>query len=73
MAALDERAQQRRPVAGTLAAELGDVVTGKTPGRTSPMETTLFKSIGVAIEDISVAAYVFDKAQAENKGTVVEM
>ncbi|MBI4081720.1 MAG: ornithine cyclodeaminase family protein [Candidatus Lambdaproteobacteria bacterium] len=56
-----------------IAAELGDVVTGKTPGRTSPLETTLFKSIGVAIEDISVAAFVFDKARVENKGTVVAM
>lgn len=59
--------------ADVIAAELGDVVTGKKPGRTSPQEITLFKSIGVAIEDIAVAAYVYEKAVALKKGTVVAM
>ena len=35
--------------------ELGDLVAGKTPGRSNPEEITLFKSVGVGLEDIAVA------------------
>lgn len=56
-----------------IAADLGDVVTGRKPGRTAPDEITLFKSIGVAIEDVAVAAYVYEKASREGAGVVVEM
>ncbi|HEX7124984.1 MAG TPA: ornithine cyclodeaminase family protein [Thermodesulfobacteriota bacterium] len=56
-----------------VAAELGEVVTGRAPGRTSPEEITLFKSIGVAIEDVAVAAFVYEKAAKEGAGVVVEM
>jgi ornithine cyclodeaminase/alanine dehydrogenase-like protein (mu-crystallin family) len=56
-----------------IAADLGEVVTGRRPGRTSAEEITLFKSIGVAIEDVAVAAYVYEKATKEGAGVVVEM
>jgi len=59
--------------AEVIDGELGAVVTGSLPGRTSPEEVTLFKSIGVAIEDVAVAAYVYEKAQAADKGVVVDM
>ncbi len=56
-----------------VAAELGQVVTGAKPGRTSEDEITLFKSIGVAIEDVAVAALVYEKATAHGVGADVEM
>ena len=48
-------------------------MTGAKPGRSSEEEVTLFKSIGVAIEDVSVAGLVYEKAVAKGVGTVVEM
>jgi len=59
--------------ADIVAAELGEVVTGAKPGRTSNDEITLFKSIGVAIEDVSVGALAYEKATSQGVGTVVEM
>jgi ornithine cyclodeaminase/alanine dehydrogenase-like protein (mu-crystallin family) len=56
-----------------IAAELGEIVTGAKPGRTSPEEITLFKSIGVAIEDVAMAAYVYERAVTQGAGTVVTM
>jgi len=50
--------------AGAWAAvrELSDVVTGKLAGRTHDRQITLFKSNGVAIEDVTVAARVYEEA-----------
>ena len=45
-----------------VAGELGDVVNGKTKGRTSDDEVTLFKSVGLAVQDISCAALVYRQA-----------
>jgi ornithine cyclodeaminase len=41
---------------------LGDVITGKLPGRENRDEITLFKSVGLAIQDISTAYHVYNKA-----------
>ena len=59
--------------ADRIAAELGEIVTRAKPGRTAEDEITLFKSIGVAIEDVAVAILVYEKAVVEGVGTVVEM
>ena len=48
-------------------------VTGAKPGRTAPDQITLFKSIGVAIEDVSVGALAYENAIQQGAGTVVEM
>ena len=45
---------------------LGDVVSGKIGSRENNEEITLFKSVGLAIQDISTAHYVFEKAR-DNK------
>jgi ornithine cyclodeaminase len=55
-----------------ICADLGDILTGAHTGRTSPAEITLFKSLGLAIEDLAAAAHVYAKAQAEGIGTQVE-
>ena len=45
-----------------LAAELGDVAAGRAPGRTSPSQVTVFKSLGLAVEDLAAAALVYRRA-----------
>lgn len=50
-------------------ALLGDVLAGKTVGRTSAAEITLFESLGVAIEDLACAALVYERALAHGVGT----
>jgi alanine dehydrogenase len=50
-------------------AELGELVAGQAPGRGRPEEITLFKSLGVALEDVAVAAYVYRRALDERRGT----
>ncbi len=57
---------------GHIRAELGEVLIKAHPGRTSRDEITLFKSLGLAIEDLAAAAYVYRKAQQENAGAWVE-
>lgn len=51
--------------------ELGEVVCGKLPGRERPDEVTLFKSNGLAIQDVAVACKVLERAKAQGLGTEV--
>jgi len=48
--------------------ELGEVVTGRVPGRASPEEITLFASQGLAIEDMATAALLLERARASGVG-----
>ena len=50
--------------AGDIFAEIGEVIGGARPGRQSAAEITLFKSVGVAVEDIASAELVYREAQA---------
>lgn len=54
--------------AGHIEAELGEVVAGTAAGRTAPEEITLFKSLGMAVEDIATAALVYRRTQAAGRG-----
>jgi ornithine cyclodeaminase len=45
------------------AAELGEVIAGMRPGRTSDDELTLYKSVGIAIQDLAAAALVLAAAE----------
>jgi len=47
---------------------LGDIVTGKIRSRESNEEITLFKSVGLAIQDISIAFSAYEKAKERNIG-----
>lgn len=49
--------------------ELCDVVAGRITGRTSIADRTLFKSHGIAIEDIALASVVYERAQQQGVGT----
>ncbi len=48
--------------------ELGEVVAGKVGGRTRPEDITLFKSLGIAIEDVAVAALIYERARKDGVG-----
>lgn len=53
--------------------ELGEVVCGKVPGRERPDEITLFKSNGLAIEDVAAASKVLERARVEGLGIEVPL
>ncbi len=48
--------------------ELADVVGGQGPQRESPMDITLYKGLGIAVEDIATAAHVYNLARAHGLG-----
>jgi ornithine cyclodeaminase/alanine dehydrogenase len=54
-------------------AELAELVAGARPGRTSPGEITLFKSVGFAPEDAVTARLAYDRAIAAGRGTEVRL
>jgi ornithine cyclodeaminase len=55
-----------------IVGELGEVLLRKVPGRTSPSDITLFKSLGLAIEDLAAAHYVYSRALSLHAGTAVD-
>ncbi|MGI9066535.1 MAG: ornithine cyclodeaminase family protein [Pyrinomonadaceae bacterium] len=55
-----------------IRAELGEALRGDKPGRTSAEEITLFKSLGLAIEDLAAAAYLYSRATEQKVGSWVE-
>jgi len=56
-----------------LRAELGEVIIGKKPARTDDREITLFKSNGLAIQDVAAARLVYEKAVHAGIGTSIEL
>lgn len=54
-----------------IRAELGEVLNGTKPGRTSSEEVTLFKSLGLAVEDLAAAEYLYRKSKERGAGTWV--
>jgi ornithine cyclodeaminase len=56
---------------GHIKAELGEVLAGTAPGRTSPDEITVFESLGLAVEDLAAAEYLVRRAQETGTGATV--
>lgn len=54
-------------------AEIHEIVAGKKAGRTSDDEITVFKAVGLAVEDAAVARFVYDKASREGLGKEVDL
>jgi ornithine cyclodeaminase len=50
-----------------ILGELGDVLEGTVPGRRTEDEITLFKSLGIAVEDLAAGAHVYRKALAAGR------
>lgn len=55
-----------------IKAEIGEILVGAAAGRTSAGEITLFKSLGLAAEDLACAAWLYDEALRLGRGTSVE-
>ena len=56
-----------------IRAELGELILGTAPGRRSPDEITVFKSLGLAVEDLAAAEHVVARAEEQNAGTLVSL
>lgn len=56
-----------------IVAELGEVIIKKDPGRRSASELTLFKSLGLSVEDVASAAYIAKRARESGIGQTVAM
>jgi ornithine cyclodeaminase/alanine dehydrogenase len=56
-----------------ILGELADVVSGRIQGRTSSQEITVFKSCGLAVEDIVTARLAYENAIGGGVGTVVDL
>jgi alanine dehydrogenase len=54
-------------------AELGEVLSGKRPGRTADDQITLFKSLGLAVEDLAAAHLLYRRAVEEKRGSRVDL
>ena len=55
-----------------IRGEIGDLLLGRVQGRTSRDEITLFKSLGLAVEDLAAAQHIYSRAQEQDIGTWVE-
>jgi ornithine cyclodeaminase len=60
---------ERRFDEGHIAGELGELVLNRVAGRTSPEQITVFKSLGMAVEDVVTADLVFRRAIESGAGT----
>ncbi len=56
-----------------IRGELGEVILGNVPGRTREEELTMFKSVGMAVEDLATADYVWRKANAHKLGVTINL
>ncbi len=54
-------------------ASLGEIVVGDKPGRENDEEITVFKSCGLAIQDVSTALAIYNAAREKGVGTEVEL
>ncbi len=55
-----------------IRAEIGEIITGAAPGRTSDSEITVFESLGLAAEDLAAAALAYRKAAELGVGSWVD-
>jgi ornithine cyclodeaminase/alanine dehydrogenase-like protein (mu-crystallin family) len=58
---------------GHIRAEIGELLIGAAEGRRSDDELTVFKSLGLAVEDLAAAEHILQRAEAENVGAVVSL
>ncbi|MEM7349496.1 MAG: ornithine cyclodeaminase family protein [Acidobacteriota bacterium] len=56
-----------------IQGEIGEILLGQMVGRRTPEEITLFKSLGLAVEDLAAAHYVYQQAREQGLGTPTEI
>ncbi|QWI59108.1 ornithine cyclodeaminase family protein [Bacillus mycoides] len=78
-AALEETGDLQVPIkeglfeASDIHAELGQIISGEKAGRENDEEITIFKSVGLAVVDIIVAKYLYEKAVECGMGTTIQL
>jgi ornithine cyclodeaminase len=55
-----------------ILAEIGEVANGSKKGRISPLDVTLYKSLGIAPQDLASAHYILQQARARGVGQVID-
>lgn len=60
-------------VDATVHAEVGEILSGAQPGRDSPEQITLYKSVGVAVQDAVAARLVYEAARARGVGLDIQV
>ena len=55
-----------------ILGEIGEVANGSKPGRCSPADITIYKSLGIAPQDLASAHYILQKARAAGVGQVID-
>ena len=58
---------------GHIVGELGEVLIGRKPGRTAPHDRTLFKSLGLAAEDLAAAHHIYTAATRSDVANAVSI
>ena len=70
---LDRELAVKTVTADHIAASLGEIVIGQKPGRQDAEQITVFKSCGLAVQDVSTAVAVARAARARGVGTEVAL
>jgi ornithine cyclodeaminase/alanine dehydrogenase-like protein (mu-crystallin family) len=65
--------EEEHLTAGRIYAELGEIAGGRKPGRQTPDEVTVFKSLGLAVEDVVSAGLAYRRAVASGHGAQVSL
>jgi ornithine cyclodeaminase len=56
-----------------IVGEIGELLLGRVPGRRTEDEVTIFKSLGLAVEDVAAARFIYERARVDGRGTRVEL
>ncbi len=56
-----------------IIGELAELVSSACAGRTAASDVTLFKSVGLAIEDLAAAQAIYERAIAQGRGVIIEL
>jgi ornithine cyclodeaminase len=62
---------EQRITAGHIIADLAELASETVRGRTAESDVTIFESVGMALEDLAAANYLYERAVAENRGTSI--
>jgi len=65
--------QEGRITRDHAADEIGEVASGAKPGRTHATQVTLFKSVGIAVEDVAAANLIYRKAMTKGVGSNIDL
>jgi len=57
----------------TIVAELGEVLAGDHVGRATAQEITVYKSLGIAAQDLALSSYALSVAEAQGRGDLIEL